>query len=137
MRFRQVLCAAIFCYALSGFAQQPPKTQMPTEQGDCPNAKTTLESVECLSTLAEKTSREVKTKYEQVLNLFKTDAKLRDAFVDAQETWFAYQKKTCDGIWEFWNPGTLKNPAALHCQVMLDRERVRTLDDLYEVPLNH
>ena len=106
---------------------------------DCPNATTTMDFISCYRSLVTRTEAEVQGKYQQILNLaaMKENDKLRESFQHSQQTWTAYRKQACDGVWEFWNPGTAKNTEALRCVILLDRERTRVLDSLYNVPLHH
>lgn len=119
----------VFVFAQSARAQDK----------DCPNATTTRDFISCYHNVITRTEAEVQGKYQQILNLaaMKENDKLRESFQHSQQTWITYRKETCDGVWEFWNPGTAKNTEALRCEILLDRERTRLLDNLYNVPLYH
>ena len=106
---------------------------------DCPNAASTMDIISCYHNVLNRTEAEVQGKYQQILNLaaMNENDKLRESFQNSQHTWIAYRKETCDGVWEFWNPGTAKNTEALRCEILLARERTKLLDNLYSVPLYH
>jgi uncharacterized protein YecT (DUF1311 family) len=109
------------------------------QEQDCPNATSTMDFISCYHNVVNRTEAEVQGKYQQILNLaaMRENPKLRESFQHSQQTWIACRKETCDGVWEFWNPGTAKNTEALRCEILLDRERTRVLDSLYNVPLHH
>lgn len=131
---RAFVTSAAFVFLVFVFAQF-----VRAQDQDCPNAATTLDFISCYHNVINRTEAEVQGKYQQILNLaaMKENGKLRESFQHSQQTWTAYRKETCDGVWEFWNPGTAKNTEALRCEILLDRERTRVLDSLYNMPLHH
>lgn len=131
---RAFVTSGAFAFLLLVFAQL-----VRAQDQECPNATSTLDIISCYHNVITRTEAEVQGKYQQILNLaaMKENDKLRESFQHSQQTWIAYRKETCDGVWEFWNPGTAKNTEALRCEILLDRERTRLLDNLYNVPLYH
>jgi len=101
--------------------------------------KTAIDLINYYHNVLNRAEAEVQGKYLQILDLaaMKENRELRESFQHSQQTWTAYRKQTCDGVWEFWNPGTARNTEALRCEILLDRERTRLLDSLYNMPLYH
>jgi uncharacterized protein YecT (DUF1311 family) len=120
--------------ALHTITLSPVKAQ--DRKPDCPDAKTTLDAINCYEKLADETDDRVKELVQKILNL-KPDEKLRAGFQQAQESWEKYREQSCTQIWNFWNPGTIKNPESVRCRVILNRQRIKFLQDMYEVPLHH
>lgn len=131
---RTFVTSAVFVFLVFVFAQFAR-----AQDQDCPNATSTMDFISCYHNEVNRTEAEVQGKYQQILNLaaMNENQKSRGSFQHSQQTWIAYRKETCDGVWEFWNPGTAKNTEALRCEILLDRERTRVLDSLYNVPLHH
>jgi uncharacterized protein YecT (DUF1311 family) len=132
--------------ALAALAQQSPKTSAQaqpamcpaaTVPNDCPAARTTRDQVECLGKVLDKVNSQMESRYHQVLKLWdsKGEGKGRQDFEASQETWVTYRRQSCDSIWAFWNPGTIKNSAAVMCEIELGRQRICALEHMYEVPL--
>lgn len=42
---------------------------------------------------------------------------------EAQHAWEAYQKIVCDGVYDKWLGGSIRNAAALRCRIDMTRER--------------
>ena len=107
------------------------------QKADCAAAASTREAEVCFQELSTATDADVTAKVQQVLGVIGDSKTPRDGLLESQRTWQTYRKEACAQVWDFWNPGTIKNYESSRCEVVLNRERVQFLDNMYEVPLHH
>lgn len=100
---------------------------------DCANAAATLEIDACLS---EELKRE-RARMDHYLATARLMAERQDESTvgtpeaskqvrflgDAQGAWEAYDKVVCNGVYDKWLGGSIRNAAALRCHIDMTRER--------------
>lgn len=108
------------------------------ERGDCADSTTTIAITACYGQLLGEAESAMTRKILQLkaLKAFQGSQDLQDRLDTSQLAFLEYRKQVCDGIFAFWAGGTARNPETLACQLMLDRHRTQTLDNLYYVPLH-
>ncbi|NBW09586.1 MAG: DUF1311 domain-containing protein [Caulobacteraceae bacterium] len=107
-----------------------------TAPADCSKAMTTPEINACAGLDLERET----ARMERYLAAARTRARELDAVDDvrdrshqqvylqnAQKAWEAYAAIVCDGVYDEWKGGTIRNAMYIGCQVEMTRERTRVI----------
>ncbi len=117
--------------------------------GDCPNANTTLDMLNCLAKENAATTENYDAYAGAIVSLVgameaqgndsdpRTHAELVNDFNATETAWKKYRDAQCRPTGEQFKGGTLAGPAAGFCELMLVRNHMREIDKIYNIRLNN
>jgi hypothetical protein len=133
-------------------------TEMAREKaGDCPNANTTLDIVNCMSAVVEKSTATYKVYLAALRAMLAQPSPYGDIAADVpgptgkpltreqtlnefdrmETAWGQYYAAICTGASDFYKGGTAWHPQRLYCDVVILRSHLRELAVTYGESLSH
>lgn len=111
------------------------KAENAKEGKDCAQAHNQREDTICTGEVAQAADKDLTVFLDNLKALLPEQDQAR--IQASQDAWSDYRKKACDAVYAFYEKGAIRYSAQSRCEIRLTRERMRDLDDLYEMPLHH